>query len=347
MNHFSIRCLSACMLGFVVLAVSPSTHADDKVYVKQGPTAQGKINELTPVKVTIEVKGKEQVYSLKDVRKIAFDKEPPQLDRAREFAMDGKYQQALDELRGLQRGTLEGKVLQDFDFYRWYAEGNQSLAGSGDQVAAIRGLIAFDKETPDSHHKFEIKELLGRLALATAKFDNAKVFFEALEQSPELLQKATGAYSIANVLYMQGKTDEAKAKIKGLLTVQTTSPEMGRLKSLAAVLDARCENQLGNSQQALSDLNAMADREDNTDLQLFAKINNARGECNLKLNQPSSATNNFLQTDLLFFADPESHAEALFHLKSLLVTVGEPAKAAQAAERLRKQYASSFWASKK
>lgn len=336
----------SCWIGLALACSTSVAYCDDRVFVKQGTTAQGNITELTPVKVTIDVRGKEQTYQLKEVRKITFDKEPVQLDRARELALDGKYQQALEELRGIQRGSIEGRVQQDYDFYRWYCEANQSLAGSGDRVAAIRGLMTLDKENPNSHHRFEIKELLGRLALAAASFENAKAFFEVLEQSPDSFQKASGIYNIALVLFMQGKTAEAKAKAKGLLTAQATSPEMGRLKLFAAVLDARCENEAGNSQQALQELNSMAEREDNTDLPLFAKINNARGECYLKLNMPKQAANSYLQTDLLFFSDPETHAEALFQLKKLLVTVGEPTKAAQAGERLKKQYASSTWANK-
>jgi hypothetical protein len=66
----------------------------------------------------------------------------------------------------------------------------------------------------------------------------------------------------------------------------------------------------------------------------------------LKLNDTKRAAYSFLQTDLLFFTDPESHAEALFYLKGLLVGVGQPAKAADANQRLSQLYASSVWANK-
>jgi tetratricopeptide (TPR) repeat protein len=333
-------CLAAIVLSATVLA-------QDRVFVKQGTPAQGTISELTPVKVTIDVRGKPQTYPLKEVRKITFDKEPIQLDRARDLAIDGKYQQAIEELRAVQRGSLEGRVQQDYDFYLSYCEGAQSLAGSGDQLAAIRGLMTLDKANPNSHHRFEIKEMLGRLAMSMEKYDSAKSFFEALDQAPDTTQKALGIYYQGSVLFLQGKFAEAKTLLKKLVDAQASSPEMGRVKNLAAVLDARCDNEAGNSQQALETLNAMAEREDNTDMQLFAKINNARGDCYQKLNQPQRAAYSYLQTDLLFFTDPDAHAEALFHLKKVLVAIGEPAKAAQAGERLAKQYASSMWANKK
>ena len=348
------RLYSNAVVGFLwlvislgVLCATNTVQGQDRVYVKQGSTAQGTIKELTPVQVVIEVRGKDQTYALRDVRKITFDKEPTQLDRARDLVLDGKYKQALDELRGVQRNSLEGRVQQDFDFYWWYSEGNQSLAGAGDQRAAIRGLIALDKANPDSHHRFETKEMLGRLALAMASYDVARGFFEALEQSPDAQQKATAIYLNSVALFSQGKFSDAQNRIKPLLSANAASPEMGRVKSMAAVLDARCENEAGNSQQALDTLNKMAEQEDNSDLQLFARINNARGDCYQKLNQPQRAAYSYLQTDLLFFTDAEAHAEALYHLKKLLITVGEPAKAAAAGERLAKQYASSSWANRK
>lgn len=320
--------------------------ADDRVYVKQGTVARGEITKLSPTSVTIDVRGKEQTFPLKDVRKITFDGEPVQLDRARELAMEGKYQQALVELRGIQRNNLEGRVQQEYDYYLFLSEGSQSLAGSGDQKAAVRGLVNLNKANPESHHRFEMNELLGRLALAAASFDFAKTFFEVLEQSPDAAQKATGMYYVSQVLFLQGKTDEAKTKLGSLITATAASPEMGRTISLARVLNARCDNALGKSQQALDELNSMAAKEDNSDLLLFAKINNARGDCYQKLNRPKQAAYSYLYTDLLFFTDPESHAESLYHLKKLLPALGEPARAALSGERLEKQYTSSVWATK-
>jgi tetratricopeptide (TPR) repeat protein len=330
--------------------------AQDRVFVKQGTPAQGTITELTELKVVIEVRGKPQTYQLKEVRKITFDKEPVSLDRARDLAIEGKYSQAIEELRSVKQDGLEGRAREDYEFYLAYCAAAQSLAGSGDPNAAIRGLINVDKVTPNGHHRFEVQEMLGRLALSMAQndkaksaayFDRAKTYFEALEKSPEATQKSLGIYYQGSVLHAQGKAAEAKALLKKLLDAQASSPEMARVKNLATILDARCDNETGQSQQALETLNAMAEREDNTDLQLFAKINNARGDCYQTMNQPQRAAYSYLQTDLLFFTDPETHAEALFHLKKLLVTIGEPAKAAVAGERLSKQYASSLWANKK
>ena len=203
-----------------------------------------------------------------------------------------------------------------------------------------------DKSNPNSHHRFSVKLLLGRLALARNVPQRAMEYFNELAQSPEDVQKAAALYYIARTKLELGQPAEARSQLKGLLSAAASSPEMGRYKSLAAVLDARSQLAEGDAEPALQALNELAEREDNTDLPLFAAINNARGACYQALDQPQRAAYSYLQTDLLFFTDAEAHAEALYHLRRLLMAVGEPARAASAGQRLANLYASSSWANK-
>lgn len=340
---------SVAWVGLVTSFLTVDTMAQDRVFLKQGSPVTGAISKLTPAEVIIAVRGKDQTVSMKDVKKVAFDKEPPVLDRARDMAMDGRYAQAIEQLRTLKRDSLPDNPLirQDYEFYYWFSEGSRSLAGSGDQTAAIKGLMGFDKANPESHHRYTVKTLLGRLAVAKSAYDKAIEYFTDLGRSSDDTTKATGVYYLARVRLEQGQAEVAKSQLKNLLSANATSPEMGRVKSLSAVLDARCDIELGNSESALQALDALAMREDNSDFLLFAEINNARGAAYLKMNDPPRAAYSYLQTDLLFFTDPESHAEALYHLKNLLVAVGQPTKAAEASQRLSQQYASSAWANKK
>jgi tetratricopeptide (TPR) repeat protein len=332
--------------SIVVLGLINSGWAQDRIFLKQGNPLQGSIGTITPTQVTIEVRGKEQNVPVADIRKITFDKEPSGLDRARDLALDGKYSQALDQLRNVPREGLADQPLvrQDYEFYYWYSDGMRSLAGSGDSTAAIRGLVNLDKSNPDSHHRFQIKLLLGRLALAKKVYDRSEEYFSELVQSPSAQDKAAGLYYLARLKLEQERPSEAREHLKSLLSAPAGSPEMARTKSRGAILEARIDILEGSPQQALEALDGMAEREDNADYQLFAEICNARGAAHLKMDDPHRAAISFLQTDLLFFTDPETHAEALYHLKQLLVTVGQPARAADAGSRLANLYASSKWA---
>ena len=274
------RSTIVALVGFLAICSTVEAIAQDRVFLKQGTPVQGSISKLTPAEVVIAVRGKDQTHSLKDVKKVTFDKEPAALDRARDMANDGKFSQAIELLRTLQRDSLPDNPLirQDYEFYYWYSEGSRSLAGSGDQTAAIKGLMGFDKAHPESHHRYSVKTLLGRLAVSKSALDKAVEYFSDLGKSVDDATRASGIYYLARVRLEQGKPEEARSQLKSLLSVNATSPEMGRVKSLSAVLDARCDIELGNAESAIQALDALAMREDNSDFLLFAEINNARGD---------------------------------------------------------------------
>jgi predicted negative regulator of RcsB-dependent stress response len=336
------------IVGMMILGLTSVSTAQDRVYLKQSTPLQGSISNLTPLEVTISVRGKDQTVPMRDVRKIAFDKEPPGLDRARDLVNEGKYQQALDQLRNVSREAMTDlpRVRQDYEFYSWFSEGMRSLAGAGDSSAAIRGLTNLDKVNPNSHHRFAIKMILGRLAVERKFYDRAIEYFTDALQSSDDGQRSAASIYLARVHLDQGKFDEARERLKGLLNASATSAEISRFKSLAAVMQSRIEIAEGRPEEALKALDGLAEREDNADFQLFAEINNARGAAYQKMNDPRRAAYSYLQTDLLFFTEPETHAEALFYLKTLLVTIGQPAKAAEAGSRLTSLYASSNWANR-
>ncbi len=344
MKTLCLRALPCVLL----LSSSSVSHSQDRVYPKRDTVASGKIAELTPASVKITVRGKDQSYEMKDVRKISFDGEPNTLDRARESTIQGQYDQALDEAKKISTDDVQNPLIkQDIDFYRYYNEGKLGLAGSGDKKAAFEGLLRVASANPKSHHLYEIGELLGELAMAAGQPDQAARYFNILLSGSAAETKALGVYRMGEVELAQSKADEARARFAQLAGVTSTSPEMARLKSLAEVGLAVCDNLSGKSQEALTKLDALVQKYDSTDQGLFARINNARGACYSALGKPNQALYSYLQTDLLFFTDAEAHAEALYHLSQLWPKVGEPARAAEAQERLGTLYASSTWANKK
>jgi hypothetical protein len=78
-------------LALACLITCRESCAQDRVYPKKDPMASGKIVEINPTAVRINVRNKDQIYELTSVRKIAFDDEPTGLDRARESCMLGQY----------------------------------------------------------------------------------------------------------------------------------------------------------------------------------------------------------------------------------------------------------------
>ena len=332
---------------FLGLVPANLAFTQDRVYPKQGVVVSGEIQELSAKEVTLEVRGKNQTFEMSEVRKVTFDDEPTGLDRARESYLNDQFDQALDEIKKIDASSLKSpRVREDYQFYRWFCEGKLSLAGEGDKNAAIQGLLALASGNRNTHHLYALSEMLGALALSVNKPDNAANYYKVLLSAPDPNLRALGIYRLAEVELSQQKVDQAKERLGQLVKAQSKSPEMTRLKSLAAVGLAVCENLAGNSQEALGRLDELIAKHDSTDHELFARIYNAQGAVYQSLNQPQEALLSYLKTDLLFFSHADPHAEALFHLKTLWSQVGESARAAEAGSRLVAQYASSAWANK-
>ena len=78
---------------------------------------------------------------------------------------------------------------------------------------------------------------------------------------------------------------------------------------------------------------------------LGARAYNALGTALRKAGKPYDALLAFLHVDILYFASPEDHAEALANLAALWHEVHKTDRAIQAQETLRKRYKNSRWAS--
>ncbi len=343
----SLRWVCLSMLWLLPLASTPAW-GQDKVYPKQGAVATGKITEITRTEVSIDVRGNQQKLPLVDVRKITFDGEPSGLDRARELYLQEQYDQALDEIKKIDASSVKNPLIaQDMEFYRYYCEGKMGLTGTGgDKEKAAAGLVNLARKNGNSHHMFELSELLGDLAVALGKADGAVNYYNLLLSAPTPELKARGVYRLAQLELGQGKTTEAKTRFQQLTGATASTPGMARLKSLGEVGVAVCEIREGKPEQALAQLKQMVDKYDSTDQELFAHIYNAQGACYTALNQDNLAVLAYLKTDYLFFSDAEAHAEALYYLSKLWPKIGEPAKAADSRSRLVARYAGSAWANK-
>ena len=339
-----LRLATSLILAILLLLPSLAT-AQDRIYPITGPRASGKIKTISPASIVIEVKGKDQTYPVHEVRKVSFDEEPKELDRARDQVLNKQYDQALEELRKIGE-VSQPLVKQDVDFYRWYCEGKLGLAGNGDKNAAIRGLLAIASANRNTHHLYELSELLGQLAMAVNKPTEAIKYFGLLSRSPDATTQARGVYQLGNVYLLQNKADEAAAEFAKVSKVSANTPDMVRLKSLTKIGQALVDNIKGDSAKALKSLDDMIKKNDSTDHELFARISNAKGAIHQKMNKPQRAALDYLHTDLMFFTDAEAHAEALYHLSQLWPQLGEAARAAEARERLIKNYAASTWAAK-
>jgi tetratricopeptide (TPR) repeat protein len=331
----------------LVCGLADAAVAQDKVVPLQGATASGKVAELTRDQVSIEVRGKTQNYKVNEIRKVSFGDDPAGLDRARDFANDRNFNQALDELKKIDASGISNPlVLQDYQFYRGWVEGRMSLAGEGDKAAAASLLMAVKKANPNSHHTYRLNELLGELAVGMGRGDVATNYYRELAASPFPEVKALAFFRQGELELGAGRIPEARKLFEQLASSSANDAEMIRLKNLAEVGLAVCAAREGKSEEALTKLRELVLRHDSSDHQLFARIYNAQGTCLEALGKPNQAILAYLHTDLLFSGSAELHAEALYRLSQLWPAAGQPQRAATARQRLVTLYPSSSWANK-
>lgn len=344
---FGIACRPALAAAVCVLVLLGSTFviAQDRVYPIDDATATGKITRVSPTEVRIEVRGKEQVFPVAEIRKVVFDGEPRGLDRARELVLQEQYDQALEELKKIPQSELTSEAAKlDFKFYVFYCQARLSMVGEADAGKAVRGLMGVGRDNPETHHFYRLNATLGQLAEMLEQ--DARPFFSRVAGAPDAGNKAKGAYLLGHFELQQGNVDKAKESLSQVAKLTDNSETTQRFKKLAEVSLAVCDLRGGDAAGALKTLNILVAKYDSTDQELFAHISNGRGACLVELGKPNQALVRYLQTDLMFFTDPMAHAEALFHLSKLWTEAGQPGEAADARTRLQKRYATSPYAKK-
>ena len=85
---------------------------------------------------------------------------------------------------------------------------------------------------------------------------------------------------------------------------------------------------------------------DETDAELLGRAYNALGAYHRSQQQTTDAVLAYLHVDLLFAANADAHAEALFYLSQLWRLEGKPDRGFDAANRLKTTYAASRWSKK-
>jgi hypothetical protein len=346
-NRWLASLVVALSFSAMVIVSTESVSAQDRLRQAKGATLSGLITSLDRDKITIEVRGEPQNIPVNEVDRITFEGEPNNLGRARELAIQGQYEQSRDELKKIDTSAIKNdNAKRDVAYYLAYCDGRLALQGKGDKAAAVKALVAYDKENANSYHYWEVSQLLGQLAGSMARYDAAQNFYKRMGDSSFPEVKNQGKYQEAVTLLMQNKTADAKAIFEKLQAISATNPKEVRVKQLSEVALAQCMLLDGDAQGALTKVNEWISKGDSTDIELFGKLFNLQGACYQKLNDPKPAVLAYLHTDFLFSGDAENHAESLYHLSLLWPQLKETQRATDARSRLTTNYAGSVWASK-
>ncbi len=337
-------------LSFACLALSiaaaPAGAQDDQVFGKKGTPTRGKITSVSPGKIDMVVTGGNRSFDVKDILKVTFGEEPSELRTARDRALDGQYSDAVDELKKINMAEVQNAVIQqDIGYYAAYCTAHVALSEGGDKDAASERLKAFLGSNQTSFHFFEGVELLGNLYFASSKFDQAAMFYGLLAKAEWPDFKMRAAVLQGRALAAAEKYAEAGALFDQVLSNGLSTPDAVDQKMQATVGKAVCLSATGQPDQGIKMIEDLIAKNDPSDAALFGRAYNALGACYVKSGQTQNALLAYLHTSLLFFADPQAHAEALYYLAQLWDEVNKADRAVRDRSLLSTRYAGSRWAS--
>lgn len=332
--------LTALLFGLTVTA-----SAQDRVYNLKNVPAPGTVTETSPDKVTLEAPGGAKTFEVNEIGRITFGEDPPGMAKVREFVRDGNYESALTEAKSIDAGAISRDIVkQDLQYYRAFCEAKIALASGGKRDEAITNLQGFLKANSTSYHFYEGAELLGDLAMANGDFTGAGRFYAALGKAAWPDYKLRASVLEAQTLVAQKKFPEAMEKFEAVIGSSDANAEANRIKLLAQVGKGTCLANTGKTEDATKILEDLIRNNDSKDGRLFGRAYNALGDCYLKTNRPKEALLQYLHVHLMFYGEPDAHAEALHHLVKLWTDLQKSDRAIEARTLLQQQYGGSVWA---
>lgn len=325
-----------CMLAFAATANAQL----DRVYTYDSNTATaGKIEGVTKSGLQLKVGSNTKNYMESEVRKVTFQGDPRSLTVGRELALDGQFEQALDELKTVNLDDLKRKVIRaDAEYYRLLARARLALAGRGNRNAAIGEAIQFAKNHSESFHFFSVTRLLGDLNLAGGKYDEAIRFYGFLARAPAAESKIESRYLIGVASLEKDDIAAAKKAFDDVASVDVSSDSALRLKTLAKAGQAVVMANSQEGEKALALAEELINDLDPNDAEMAARIYNAQGASYEAMGDIEGAILSYLHTHLMFSSQPDAHAQSLQRLVELWPKVGRAERAAEARQELKQRY---------
>ena len=328
---------------------SSQAAAQDAVYMISGQPrtrVQGTITSVDRDKIVIDTSGGAQEIPSSVIRKVEFEDEPRELDRARDQLDDGQYNNCLAELAKITEAPANPLAQQEINFLKAYATALNALSGGGiaanDAGSAMHSFLAANQNT---FHYYPCKEALGRLFMAVGMLDQAKANFSELTQSGWNEYVLSGSFFLGRIAMIENDTATAQASF-GSVVSNAGQDEDGRsMKLVARCMLSAIDARNGDTAGAEAAIHEVIKNENPADQRLFGAAYNALGITYEAAGDKRKASRAYLHTELLFPADEELHAEALFRLAQIWPDLGEPDRANRARSTLLDRYPNSYWTS--
>ncbi len=339
-----ISSLLACLVH-TNQAVAQST---DQIQMTTAARLEGTVVAVSPTDVTIDVRGSKRAVNVNEIKHVSFADDPPELRAGRARILARKPESGLADLKKVNPANIKRELVKrDLQFYLAYAEGKIALSTGGDKAEAAKSMLAFVRADPRSYHFFQAAEMLGDLAVAKGDFGEAVKYYGAISsKAPWPEYKMRAMMSEARAMIAQGQFAQAQQKYEAVLADKSETKQARRQKLFAQVGKGRCVAETSSPDEGLAMIEQIIAENDASDAELFGRAYNAQGDCLLRAGKQKDALMAYLHVDVLFYSDPEIHAEALYHLTKLWADIKNNDRSVAARKLLDERYSGSIWASK-
>lgn len=329
-------------LVLLVLAVTSSSSAwaqVDRIVPIKGPTVIGKITEIKRDSVTLESSSGKQTFTIDRIGTLIFDAEPPQLTSGRRAAVEGNYEQAAQDLSGIDFSkAMRDFVKADALFYVARTEAALALAGRGDITEATRKMRGFAGANQQSIHFYSAAKIMGDLAVAEGKYDDAVKFYTFLANAPVPELKIEAEYLGGVAKLKQGNAAEADASFTKVIGANVQSELGAQLQTLAKTGKAVALAKQNKGSEAVALVDSLITELNPDNSAIAAQVYNAQGASLEAIGDNEGAVLAYLHTHLMFSGQSGPHAEALSRLIELWPKVGNPERANEARQELQQRY---------
>ena len=341
--------LPVLLVGVLLAGGEAAAQTADRVVTTAG-TLSGRVTATDANEVQFEDRtGETKKIPVDQIREVQFGDEPAELKSARSMLLRGRAADALEELAKIGANDLDGAeqiLLDEVEYVRAAATARVALAAGGDPREPGKLVADFVAKHPESHHAYDMQEILGDLLARAGRIDNALAAFGQLAKGPPAF-KVRAASAKAAMLLDQGKYAEALGEYDAAVQIRTTDEASAAQKRAAELGRARCLAQLGKPYEAITLVQSVIQQADPEDGEVLGRAYNALGQAYRAVaGKEQDALIAFLTVDLVYNKGPENHAEALYHLVELWEKGANPERSREARSTLETSYPGSRWAKK-
>ncbi|QDU25323.1 hypothetical protein ETAA8_03880 [Anatilimnocola aggregata] len=339
--------VAAAILGSCCTLAAQAQSLDTIYSTKGGVPSKGTVTTITKNEIALDMAGVPRSFPVNEITRVIFADEPNELTNARNSVVAKNYNAAVEELKKVDPAALTREFMRhDAAYYKALSELRLAMSEGGDKTKAEADMLAFLRSAPDSYHFYEAAELLGDLAASSGKYENAVRYYTPISKAPFEDYQMRANNAVARAQVAQKNFPAALAGFEAVLAGNLSTVEATQQKMLASVGKAQCLGETGKADEGVAMAEGIIAKNDPQDAKLFARAYNALGACHLKAGRPKDALLAYLHTDVLFYADSDAHAEALYNLVKLWGDLNKADRATAARATLRERYAGSIWNAK-